>query len=280
MQTNDPNVQKNSTPSNDQIPVLRGSVIRRDDEGRICLNDVWRAAGQLANKAPKDWRRLPRTIGLLGAVAQMVGESHLSAGQPFATVRGSNGGSFADPRLALDYAEYLSPELALEVKDVVLRYIAADATLADDVLERASPEANEWAAIRALGRSQRRRYTDCLQDHGAGGRDYAICTDSAYRGFFGKTAKDLKAEKGLGKSANLRDAMSADELTYVMAAEALARERINEEGSDGGEECRVATLRSAQHIRRAIELDRNDRKGRNVAANENRKPDSAASPPY
>lgn len=267
---------QNKSAANDQFPVLRGAVIRRDSEGRICLNDVWRAAGQPLNKGPKDWRRLPRTIGLLGAVAQMVGKSHLSAGQPFTTTRGRQGGSFADPRLALDYAEYLSPDLALEVKDVFLRYVAADVTLADDVLERASPEANEWAAIRALGRSQRRRYTDCLQEHGAGGRDYAICTDSAYRGVFGKSAKDLKVEKGLGKSASLRDAMSADELTYVLAAETLARERINEEGSDGGEECRIATLRSAQHIRRAIELDRNDRRGRNLPANENCKPDDAA----
>jgi hypothetical protein len=267
---------KINAASNDRFPVLRGSVIRRDVEGRICLNDIWRAASQPLNKAPKDWRRLPRTIGLLGAVAQMVGKSHLSAGQPFTTTRGRQGGSFADPRLALDYAEYLSPDLALEVKDVFLRYVAADVTLADDVLERASPEANEWAAIRALGRSQRRRYTDFLQEHGAGGRDYAICTDSAYRGVFDKSAKDLKIEKGLGRSASLRDAMSADELTYVLAAETLARERINEEGSDGGEECRVATLRSAQHIRRAIELDRNDRKGRNVAANENHKSGDAA----
>ncbi|MNX81198.1 DNA-damage-inducible protein D [compost metagenome] len=268
---------QNKSAANDQFPVLRGAVIRRDSEGRICLNDVWRAAGQPANNEPSDWRSLPSTKGILNALRQ---SPEKFGGMPdtrwIKGKGGKGGGTFADPRLALGYAEYLSPELALEVKEVFLRYTAADATLADDVLERASPEANEWAAIRALGRSQRRRYTDCLQEHGAGGRDYAICTDSAYRGFFGKTAKDLKAEKGLGKSASLRDAMSADELTYVTAAEALARERINEEGSDGGEECRIATLRSAQHIRRAIELDRNDRKGRNVAANENRKPDSAA----
>lgn len=275
MQTNDTNVQINPA-DNDQFPILRGAVIRRDAEGRICLNDIWRAAGQPLNKAPKDWRRLPRTIGLLGAVAQMVGKSHLSVGQPFTTTRGRQGGSFADPRLALDYAEYLSPDLALEVKNVFLRYVAADVTLADDVLERASPEANEWAAIRALGRSQRRRYTDCLQDHGVKGRDYGICTDSGYRGLFGKSAKELRIEKGLGKSASLRDSMTADELTYVMATETLARERITEEQSEGGEECRAATLRSAMNLRKALEIDRADRKGRNVAANENRRPDSAA----
>lgn len=144
------------------------------------------------------------------------------------------------------------------------------------MLERASSESNEWAAIRALGRSQRRRYTDCLQDHGVKGKDYGICKDSAYRRLFGKSAKDLKIEKGLTQSKSLRDAMSADELTYVMATEALTRERITEERSDEGEECRAETLRSAQHLRRAIKMDRADLKGRNVAANENRDPNLAA----
>lgn len=108
------------------------------------------------------------------------------------------------------------------------------------------------------------------------GKDYGICKDSAYRRLFGKSAKDLKIEKGLTQSKSLRDAMSADELTYVMATEALTRERITEERSDEGEECRAETLRSAQHLRRAIEMDRADLKGRNVAANENRDHNLAA----
>jgi hypothetical protein len=276
MQTKKPNVQKNPTDE-DQFPVLRGAVIRRDAEGRICLNDIWRAAGQPANNEPSDWRSLPSTKAALRVLRQSPEKFGGMTGTMWIVGKGGKGGgTFADPRLALDYAEYLSPDLALEVKDVFLRYLAADATLADDVLERASPEANEWAAIRALGRSQRRRYTDCLQDHGVQGKDYGICTDSGYRGLFGKSAKDLRIEKGLGKSASLRDAMTADELTYVMATETLARERITEEQSEGGEECRVATLRSALNLRKALEIDRADRKGRNVAANENRRPDTAA----
>lgn len=55
---------------------------------------------------------------------------------------GKDGGTFAHPVLALAYSEYLSPKLAVEVREVFLRYRAADATLADEILEKASPGAD------------------------------------------------------------------------------------------------------------------------------------------
>lgn len=60
-------------------------------------------------------------------------------------MRGAAGGTFADVRLALAYAEYLNPDLAMEVREIVLRDKAAYPTLADDILQRATPEANEGA---------------------------------------------------------------------------------------------------------------------------------------
>lgn len=278
MNYEDPNVQKNTAANSGQIPVVRSQAIRSNADGLVCLNDIWVIAGSDTNRRPAIWRRGALAKRLAKALAdRIVRNSHISTRPELVRAsRGKGGLTYAHIVLAQAYAEYLDADLAVEVREVFLRYRAADATLADDVLQRAAPEANEWAAIRALGRSQRRRYTDCLQDHGVKGKDYGICTDSGYRGLFGKSAKDLRLEKGLGKSTSLRDAMSADELTYVMATETLARERITEEESDGGEECRIATLRSAQNLRRALELDRADRKGRNVAANENRNPDHAA----
>lgn len=278
MNDNSVNVQQKSHNTVAELPVLRGRPIRKDDQERVCLNDIWRAAGALAHKAPLDWRRLPRTIGLLKALkTQTMGKSHGLA-VPIVSKAGRAGGTFADPRLALDYAEYLSPELALEVKDVFLRYLAADAALADDVLSRASPEANEWAGVRALSRAQRRKFTDCLQSHGVkDGRDYAACSDTLYLGLFDKRAAALKSSKGLSKTASLRDNLSTDELAFVAAGETLARERIDEEGAEGGEACRIATLRSAQNLRRGMEMDRADRKGRTPdPANENTKRGNAA----
>jgi hypothetical protein len=159
------------------------------------------------------------------------------------------------------YAEDLNPKLALEVKEVFLRYKAADATLADDILERSSPEANEWAARRAIGRAVRNEYTAALAAHGViQPKDFAICTNETHRGLFDKTARQLKVARGLSKTGNLRDTMNLRELAFVMAAEALSSERIEEKKCDGPTECRTATSRSARFIRDAIESDRRDRR--------------------
>ena len=173
--------------------------------------------------------------------------------------RGNGGGTFADPRLALDYAEYLNPALAMEVKEVFLRYKAGDATLADEILEKSDDAGNEWAAIRALGRVKRRKFTDALNDHGVSGPGFGICTNQVYEALFDAPAKKLKEARGLPAKANLRDTMATDELIYVMAAETLSSERIIEERPSGNSLCAKATRRSSDFIRQAIEADRKDR---------------------
>lgn len=52
--------------------------------------------------------------------------------------------------MAAAYAGYLDPNLEVEIREVWLRYRAGDATLADEILQRASAEANHWAGMRAL----------------------------------------------------------------------------------------------------------------------------------
>jgi hypothetical protein len=76
---------------------------------------------------------------------------------------------------------------------------------------------------------------------------------------FDKTAKSLKVARGLKKTDNLRDKMGLSDLTYVMAAESLANERIDQTNPEGPTPCQIAVRRSARHIREAIEKDRADR---------------------
>ena len=83
--------------------------------------------------------------------------------------------------------------------------------------------------------------------------EYAQVTNATYTGLTGKTAAELKQSKGLKKSASLRDAMSTKELVFVMAAEQLAQERIQDENSRGVVRCSSAAERSASFIRKAIE---------------------------
>ncbi|MGB6087265.1 hypothetical protein, partial [Parvibaculum sp.] len=81
---------------------------------------------------------------------------------------------------------------------------------------------------------------------------------------FQKTASEMRRDKGLKKSASLRDAMDRDDLGYTMVSEMLAAERIEEEVCHGTDECREASRRSASFIRGAIEADRADRNKRRL----------------
>jgi len=254
-----------SEPSS--FPVIRGRQIHVDENNLVCLNDIHRAAGFSVSQRPGDWRDNPSTGPLqIAALKRITGKSGNWTKADWKSViyakRGQAGGTYAHVYLALAYAEYLNPNLAIEVKEVFIRYKTADATLADDILQRAGAEANEWAGTRALGRSVRNQYTDALRDHGAQGKDYGMCTNALYGALFDSDAKQLKRAKAVPAKASLRDAMSTSELVYVMAGETLSTERITEEECSGGEACRIATGKSARFIRQAIEADRNDRRGR------------------
>lgn len=247
--------------------VIRGRAIRTDENGLACLNDIWTAAGFTKNQRPGDWSRLPTTHKRIERVLKLItGKSHnydkADMHLVLRTRRGADGGTYADVRLALDYAEYLNPALAIEVKETFLRAKAGDATLADEILQRASPEQNKWAGVRALARSNRNQYTDVLKEHGVQDKGYMECTEAVYQNLLGGRSYEIRNRRGLPAKANLRDAMSIDELSFVMAAEALSAERIEEEGRQGNVECASASAIGAAAIRNAVEQDRRNRQKR------------------
>lgn len=250
-----------------QALVIRGKAVRFDENGLACLNDIWTAAGYRKNQRPNDWVRLPTTLKRIERVVELItGKSRnyekADIIKALKTKIGANGGTFADIRLALDYAEYLNPKLAIEVKEVFLRYKAADATLADDILSRATPEANRWAGVRALARSNRNSYTQTLKEHGVVAKGYMDCTEAVYQALMGNKSYQLRVQRGLPPKTNLRDHMDVDELSYVMAAEALSAERIEEEDRQGNADCIEASAIGASAIRNAIEQDRRNRQKR------------------
>jgi hypothetical protein len=240
---------------------LRGKLIRVDEEGFVSLNDIHRAAGFSANKRPAQWQRLPTTNPLIIATYErVVGKSHKGSFKTSTVYRATTAtGTWAHPILAAAYAGYLKPELEVEMREVWLRFKAADATLADEILERATDEENEWAASRAMGRVKRNEFTKTLNDHGVDGFGFASCTNAVYGQLFDATAKKMRDDRGLPKSASLRDAMSKDELVFVMMAETLAKGRIVEESPFGTGPCAQATKRSASFVRQAIDADKKDR---------------------
>ncbi len=244
--------------------IVRGQTVRFTTDGLARLNDVWSAAGSPKNRTPSDWLRLPTSNRFRDAVLEKItGKSRDWTNTEVRSVvyfkRGI--GTFADVRLALAYAEYLDQRLAVEVREVFLRFKGADPVLADELLERATPEANEWVARRAMGRSVRNMYTSELGKRGvADGREYAFCTNATYQNLFGANAAELKQVKDLPAKANLRDNLSITELAFLAASEALSVERMSEEDSFGFVECRSATALSAKAIKSAIDADRRSRR--------------------
>lgn len=258
------------TETTDSQLVIRGRAIRVDENGLTCLNDIWTAAGFTKNQRPGDWARLPTSIKRMEKVLALItGKSRnydkADMHRVLKTRIGKNGGTWADVRLALDYAEYLNPALAIEVKEVFLRYKAADPTLADDIMERNDSAANEWMAKRSISRATRLAYTDTLKRHGVEKPgDYAECTNATYRGLFGKRAAQIRAEKGLKKSQPLRDAFDLKELATVSFAEVMAGDRIEDEDCRGFSECHLATLKVSTGVRDMIDRDMKDRQKRLV----------------
>ena len=244
------------------MPTVRGRAISVDENGFPRLEDIWLAAGFHKSKSPNKWLELKYITPMLEALlkkktGKSSGWSKLDFQQVHYRKKGQGGGIYADVRLALAYAEFLNPKIAIEVREIFLRYKASDPTLADEILHEASAASNEWVARRALSRAVRLGYTHTLKTHGVERRqDFARCTNATYQGLFGKTAKAIKSERGV---SNTRDGLDLRELAYVMAAEALSSERIEQENCDGPHACHQATHRSASRIRDAIATDRKDR---------------------
>jgi hypothetical protein len=248
--------------------VLRGKAISEDESGLICLDDIWELSQTRETKAPKHWRTTRAARELIAAVQQKVTAGYLKNGlanRPVIYANRGRGakGTYAHAIIAAAYAGYLSPKLEIEVREIWLRYRAGDASLADEILQRATAEANHRVGVRALARSGRNRYTDTLKAHGVEGKGYMECTEAVYLALLGGKSYEIRARMGLPAKSNLRDELGTTALASVMLAEALSAERIEEENRQGNSDCATASLRSARAVRAAVDQDRHNR--RNVA---------------
>jgi hypothetical protein len=247
-----------------KVVLFKSTRIRVDAEGRVCLNDIHKAAGFSKHQQPHDWLRGPSAGREITALlSRITGKSRnwtkSEMKSVYYTKTGQSGGTWAHENLALGYAAYLSPALAVEIRDVFLRYRRGDEGLVDDIRSR-RPANDDRDLHRQIGKGVRKRYTATLEEHGVSlPVEYAQCTNATYKELFGGTAKQLRQRRGLPDKANIRDNMSLNELAYTMASEALASERIEQQNSKGFIECHDATKQASSAIRGAIEADRKAR---------------------
>jgi hypothetical protein len=91
--------------------MIHATPIRRDQEGRYCLNDLHKAAGGEQRHQPRYWLANEQTKALVTAVSN--NGNPLIA--PVDLSRGRYGGTYVHEDLAIDYAAWISPVFKLEV---------------------------------------------------------------------------------------------------------------------------------------------------------------------
>lgn len=96
-----------------QLFVIDGVSVRRDFDGRYCLNDLHRAAGGEKRHQPSNWSCLTQTQELIAEISSAHG---ITGAAPLVTLTGGvNQGTFVCKELVYSYAMWISPKFNLKV---------------------------------------------------------------------------------------------------------------------------------------------------------------------
>lgn len=137
---------------------------------------------------------------------------------------------------------------------LVTRYLSADITVAEEIVERNDNEADlERLAARIKGKKARNEHTRILMARGVkGGKEFAICTNKTYSGLYGTTAKGLRKQKNLPEKANVREHMTTGELIEVSFSENLSTRKLEKGSFQGVKECGRVNYSTAQKVAELI----------------------------
>ena len=94
-----------------------------------------------------------------------------------------------------------------------------------DCEKETSQEKQIWIAKREAGKIDRKRMTTAISNYVAEGKNkrfaYPNYTNMIYQVIFGKTAKEMREERGFTKNDALRDSFTGDELSKVDESETI-----------------------------------------------------------
>lgn len=98
------------------LMVIDGIEVRRDIQGRYCLNDLHRAAGGEKRHRPQYWIENKQTSELIEQILTEAVIPSLEQNQPVNVIYGGNNqGTYACKELVYDYAMWISPAFHLKV---------------------------------------------------------------------------------------------------------------------------------------------------------------------
>lgn len=238
-------------PASISILTIADHRIRVDGD-LVNFNDIHAIAGSPPNQTPYEWSRLPSTRQLID---RLVENLHTEKSRIYKVSKARvdrGGGTWGHKLLAVEYSGYLSPDLKLKVNDTFLRAQTGDLSLAEEIVDRSAlPETAEdrRIATRMQCKLARNLLTATLKDHGVAGIGFARCTNATYQPLLGGTAKELKMQRGLAVSDNLRDQLSPLELAALLFAEAKADSVIQAENRQGNGACESACREASRQVK-------------------------------
>ncbi len=134
--------------------LLCDKTVRVDDNGMICLTDMWKASGQLDENQPSHFLRNSKTKAYIRALEAKLQKCSLKK------IRGgNNAGTWAEKLLAYDYAGWIDPKFKIGTYTVLDKFFNRELLLPQQELHEHTLRdaiSKEWGSYHGKGLSLRR----------------------------------------------------------------------------------------------------------------------------
>lgn len=221
----------------------------RTEGDLVSLNDIYALAGSPKNQSPYEWSRLPTTVQLIENLSENL---NTEISRIIKSKRGKGGGTWAHKLLAVEYSGYLSPDLKLKINDTFLRVQSGDTSVIEEALSHQPAEKQKRTVKRLQQIVVRNQHTATLQAHGVHGAGFAQCTNATYLPILGGTAAEIREQRGLVKTANLREHMTPIERAAASLSEEISMEAIDKKNLRGNNHCAAACLDASTRVARVF----------------------------
>lgn len=165
---------------------------------------------------------------------------------------GKYGGSWANKFIAIEYSGYLSPDLKLKINDTFLRVQSGDTSVIEEALSHQPADKQKRTVDRLQQIVIRNQHTATLQAHGVHGAGFAQCTNATYIPILGGTAAEIREQRGLVKTANLREHMTPIERAAASLSEEISKDKIEKNNLRGNNPCAAACLDASTRVARVF----------------------------
>lgn len=224
----------------------------RTDGDWVNLNDIYVLAGSPANQDPRRWKDTEEAKQLIDKLAENL---HVAKNAVYKVSKARidrGGGTWAHKLLAVEYSGYLSPDLRLKINDTFLRVQSGDTSVIEEALSHQPAEKQKRTVKRLQQIVVRNQHTATLQAHGVHGAGFAQCTNATYLPILGGTAAEIREQRGLVKTANLREHMTPIERAAASLSEEISMEAIDKKNLRGNNHCAAACLDASTRVARVF----------------------------